>query len=190
MSDFRFNYAVTSASDATENPPLRPHWLRVVLIGRRPRHTFIRIIVLAILSFVIFKFILLPVRITGISMEPTYHDRSVNFINRMAYLTHEPQRGDIVGIRMSQSASTPSELLMKRIIGLPGETVSFHNGVTYVNHAPLREPYLKFSCDWEEGPFLCASNEYYVVGDNRSMQFQLHTKGRPERWRIVGKLFL
>jgi len=49
---------------------------------------------------------------------------------------------------------------------------------------------LKKSCDWEAGPFECNTNEYYVVGDNRSMPFELHTKGRAERERIVGKLIL
>jgi signal peptidase I len=163
-----------------------------MLVGRNLRNTLIRILVLAAASFVTFKFMLLPIRVTGISMEPTYHNHAVNFINRTAYLWHEPRRGDIIGIRMSagDALSTPSEMLMKRIIALPGETVSFHNGVTYVNHAPLREPYLKVDCDWEAGPFPCGTNEYYVVGDNRAMPFMLHTQGRAERERIIGKLLL
>ena len=69
-------------------------------------------------------------------------------------------------------------------------TVSFHDGRTYVNHHPLPEPYLKNSCDWEAGPFVCSANEFYVVGDNRSMPFNLHTQGRAERERIIGKLLL
>ena len=183
---------MTSVTEPSPSPAARPHWLRVVLVGRRPRHTLIRILVLAAVSFVTFKFALLPVRVTGISMEPTCHNHAVNFINRLAYLGHAPRRGDIIGIWMAEgdSLSTPSEMLMKRIIALPGETVSFHNGVTYVNHAPLRELYLKFSCDWEAGPFVCSPNEYYVVGDNRSMPFTLHTQGRAERERVIGKLLL
>ena len=164
----------------------RPHWLQVLTIGRRPKNTLIRITVLVVVCFVTFKFILLPIRVEGISMQPTYHTGQVNCINRLAYLRHEPQRGDIVSVRLAGK----SVMLMKRVIGLPGETVSFHGGKTFINGQRLDEPYLKFSCDWEAGEFLCTTNEFYVVGDNRSMPFLLHTQGRAERERIVGKLLL
>ena len=170
----------------------RPHWLRVVLIGRRPRATLVRIAVLVAACFAIFKFMLLPIRIEGISMLPTYHDHQVNCINRLAYLRHEPRRGDIVSVRYSDPGrlAYPSVMLMKRIIGLPGETVAFHNGRAFINGQPLDEPYVKFSCDWETAPFPCSSTQYFIVGDNRSMPFYFHTKGRIERDHIVGKLFL
>ena len=180
--DFRFNTAV---SNATEPPP-RPHWLRVVLIGRRPRATLMRIVVLAVTCFITFKFILLPIRIDGISMQPTYHTGQVNCINRLAYLRHEPQRGDIVSVRLAGN----SVMFMKRVIGLPGETVAFHEGHAYINGKLLDEPYVKLPCDWEMTSVLCSPTQYYVVGDNRSMPIELHTKGRAERDHIAGKLFL
>lgn len=168
------------------------HWLRIVTIGRRPRATLVRILVLAVVCFVTFKFILLPVRIEGISMEPTFHDGQFHLVNRLAFLFHEPQRGDIVSIRFSRPGtfSAPSEMLMKRIIGLPGESVSFHEGHAFINGKLLDEPYVKFPCDWEHPTVLCASNEFYVVGDNRSMPFDQHVQGRAERDRIVGKPML
>jgi signal peptidase I len=81
-------------------------------------------------------------------------------------------------------------MYMKRIIGLPGETVAFHDGHAYINGRLLDEPYVKSSCDWEHEPIQCGPDQYYVVGDNRSMPFEFHTQGRAERNRIVGKLFL
>ena len=120
-------------------PPVRPHWLQVLTIGRRPKNTLIRIAVLAVTCFVTFKFVLLPIRIDGISMLPTYHSGQVNCINRLAYLRHEPQRGDIVSVRFAGH----SVMLMKRIIGLPGETVSFREGQAYINGKLLAEPYVK-----------------------------------------------
>ena len=168
------------------NSNARPHWLQVLTIGRRPKNTLIRIAVLIFVCGVTFKFILLPIRVEGISMEPTYHNHQVNCINRLAFIRHEPQRGDIISVRLAGE----SVMLMKRIIALPGETISFHDGRTYINHRHLSEPYLKNSCDWEAGPFVCAANEFYVVGDNRSMPFNLHTQGRAERERIIGKLLL
>ena len=179
---FRFNIAV---SNATEQPP-QPHWLRVVLIGGRPKFTLVRIAVLAVVCFVTFKFVLLPIRIDGISMEPTYHTGQVNCINRLAYLRHEPQRGDIISVRLAGN----SVMFMKRVIGRPGETVAFHGGHAYINGQLLDEPYLKKPCDWETDDIVCSPTQYYVVGDNRSMPFGFHSQGRAERDHIVGKLFL
>jgi signal peptidase I len=179
---FRFNTKVSSATDQ----PSRPHWLRVVLIGRRPRATLARIAVLVVVCFITFSYILLPIQIDGISMEPTHHNGRFNCINTLAYLFHEPRRGDIVSVRLAGK----HVMFMKRIIGLPGETVAFHDGTAYINGKPLDEPYIKFPCDWEMAPVLCSSNEYYVVGDNRSMPIDFHTKGRATRDRIMGKLLL
>ena len=167
-----------------------PHWLRVIFIGRRPKATLIRIAVLVVACVVTFKLILLPIRIDGISMLPTYHTGQVNCINRLAYLRHEPQRGDIVSVRLSDPGGNPSLMYMKRIIGLPGETVSFHDGHAFINGQLLDEPYVKNPCDWENDPVRCSPTQYYVVGDNRSMPFNLHTQGRAERDHLVGKLFL
>jgi signal peptidase I len=164
----------------------RPHWLRVLAIGRRPRATLVRIVVLIVVCFVTFKFILLPIRIEGISMEPAFRTGQVNFINCLAYLRHEPQRGDLVSVRFAGK----SVMLMKRVIALPGETLEFRSGRAYVNGQALAEPYLKLPCDWQTGPILCGPTQYYVVGDNRSMPFELHMQGRAERERIVGKLLL
>jgi signal peptidase I len=158
----------------------------VLTIGRRPKTTLIRIAVLIVACGVTFKFVLLPIRIEGISMLPTYHDHQVNCINRLAYLHHEPQRGDIVSVRLAGT----SVMYMKRIIGLPGETVAFHHGRALINGQPLDEPYVKFACDWEHEPIQCSPTQYYVVGDNRSMPFTFHTQGRAERDHLVGKLFL
>lgn len=174
------------------NPAPRPHWLQVVLIGRRPKNTLLRIIGLSVICIVTFKFVLLPIRVEGISMQPTYRDHQINCVNRLAYRHHEPQRGDVVSIRFSkpEKFSDPSEMLMKRIIGLPGETVSFHKGHVFINGKLLEEPYVKFLCDWEHEPMECGPTEYYVVGDNRSMPFNYHTQGRVEREHIIGRVLL
>ena len=81
-------------------------------------------------SFVVFKFVLLPIRVEGGSMLPTYQDRSVNFVNRLAYLFHEPRRGDVVAIGLLAGEHV---MYMKRVVGLPGETVAFHKGHLYIN---------------------------------------------------------
>ena len=178
--------------DPDQPPAEQPGWLQIILIGRRPELTFVRIAVLVAVCVVVFKFVLLPIRVEGISMEPTYHNHQLNCVYRLAYLRHEPRRGDVVAIRFSDpgSFSAPSQMLMKRIIGLPGESVAFHDGHAYINGRPLDEPYLKFSCDWEHEPIQCGTNQYYVVGDNRSMPFENHMQGRADRSHLVGNPLL
>jgi len=170
----------------------KPGWVQIVLIGRRPAFTLVRIFVLVLVCVVTVKFILLPIRVDGISMEPTYHNGRIDCVNRLAYWRHGPQRGDVVAIRLSDPGpfSAPSQMYMKRVIGLPGETVWFHEGHVYINGRLLDEPYLKTTCDWEHEPLVCGPDQYYVVGDNRSMPFEYHRQGRADRDRIIGKVLL
>jgi len=172
--------------DAERHQSFPPAWLKALLIGRRPRTTLVRLAVLVILSVIVFGFILLPSRITGPSMLPTYQDGSINFVNRLAFLFHEPRRGDIVSIRFSGT----SVMLCKRIIGLPGESVEFARGRVLINGRLLDEPYVKYPCDWNHDPVRLGLSQYYVVGDNRSMPADLHEHGAVERERIVGRMLL
>jgi signal peptidase I len=172
-----------------ESPRSSRRWLEILkicVVGRRPRRTFVRAAILAVSCCLVFTFVLLPVRVTGISMEPTYHDHSINFSNRLAYLFHEPRRGDVVTIRYAGI----HDMLMKRIIGLPGETVSFVRGRVFINGSPLAEPYLKEPSRWNIRPVTLDTTEYFVVGDNRSMRWQDHVFGKTSRQRIMGKIIL
>jgi signal peptidase I len=163
-----------------------PRWLRIALIGRNPKFTLARIVVLVVTCFIIFKFILLFIRVEGISMLPTYQNGSVHLVSRTAYWWHEPQCGDVVSIRLAGI----HVMYLKRIIGLPGETVAFVNGQAMINGEALDEPYEKLHCDWNLPPEKLGPNEYFVVGDNRTMPPQYHEHGIASRDRIIGKLLL
>jgi signal peptidase I len=168
-----------------ENAPSRS-WLRTALIGRNPKRTLVRIIILAVAAFLVPKFLLLPIRVQGASMLPTYKETGINFVNRLSYRWSDPKRGDVVAIRLAGEHI----MFMKRIIGLPGEKVAFHRGKAFVNGQPLWEPYLKFPCDWEYPEVELGPDMYFFVGDNRSMPQADHEFGRGERRRIVGKVLL
>jgi signal peptidase I len=165
-----------------------PGWLRKVVIGRNPRLTLMRIVILVALVFLGREFVLLPIKVRGPSMLPTYSDGGINFVNRLAYLRSLPKRGDVVAIR----TSGPSIMFMKRVIGLPGETVAFHEGKVLINGRVLDEPYLNVEsvCDWEQAPIRLGPDEFFVVGDNRTMPQINHSYGVASRDRIVGKIFL
>jgi len=169
-----------TVSNSTETKV--PLWQRIV-IGRRPVVTLIRMVILVVLIVGIYQFVLIPVRITGISMEPTCHDRHVGLVNRLSYYSHEPERSDIVAIKTTGVRI----MYLKRIIGLPGETLSISNGVVHINGEPLSEPYVVYKMPWNLPPIPLASNEYFVIGDNRGMPQEQHDFGRAYRNQIVGK---
>jgi len=119
-------------------------------------------------------------------MMPTYRDNQINVVNHLAYRGREPQRGDVVAIRFAG----PRMLLMKRVVGLPGETVAFDSGKLLINGIPVDEPYVKFSCRWNRASEKIGEDEYFVVGDNRVMNMEDHEFGRATRDRIMGKVLL
>ncbi len=162
-------------------------WLRIVAIGRRPGWTVVRLLVLVGGAAVLFGYVLLPIRVSGISMEPTYHDGSVNFINRLAYSGgRQPARGEVVAIRMAGR----HVLLLKRVVGLPGERLAFRGGVVWINGAPVDEPYLKLPHNWMMRERTLGPDEYYFVGDNRSMDLELHEHGSTTADQILGRVVL
>jgi signal peptidase I len=155
-----------------------------LLFGSNPRATLIRATALVALAFILFRFILLPLRLQGISMLPTYEDGAINFANRAAYWLREPIRGDVVAIRMAG----PSVMYVKRIVGLPGERLEIVMGTVLVNGQPMVEPTVLYRIPWNLHAFTLGPDEYFVVGDNRSMKIEQHDLGRAKRERIVGKL--
>ncbi len=161
-------------------------WLKRILIGRNPQRTLARVVIWVALGLLIPKFVLLPVRIQGISMMPTYQDHRINFVNRLAYAFHDPRRGDVVAIKLGGERI----MYLKRIVALPGETLEFRGGRLFIDGKRVPEPYVKFPCRWEHGPEKIGLGEYYVVGDNRSMDFADHVQGKAWRSRILGKALL
>jgi signal peptidase I len=158
-------------------------WLGRMVVGRRPARTLGRIVVFLVLCFVLFRYILIPIQVTGISMEPTYHDGKVNFVNRLAYWRHEPRRGDVVGIRIPGYRV----MFLKRVIALPGESISIRDGIVFINGKPLAEPYAK-SNRWNMNEVILGPTEYYYIGDNRSMSLRDHEHRAADRSRIAGKV--
>lgn len=140
-------------------------------------------------------FIAAPYIVQGASMEPTFQDLNYLIIDRMSYNVAEPHRGDVVVFDLPQNTS---KALIKRIIGLPGETVIVQgNTITIVNDAhpqgfQLNEPYV------DAANFGGASNvhstlgpdQFFVLGDNRSVSADSRVWGTLPREDIVGRVFL
>lgn len=102
-----------------------------------------------------------PVLVTGHSMQPTLRPGSIMGLNKLAYRFGPPGRRDLVAI------CTGRELIVKRIVGLPGEEVRADGGVFYINGRPLAEPYVQFKGADDIAPGRLGANRFLVAGDNR-----------------------
>ncbi len=128
-------------------------------------------------GYALTHWVLWPVRISGESMLPNYGDGQPTFINRLAYVSAAPQRGDVVGLRVGK------EFYIKRVVGLPGERIEFQRDRIVVNGRPLLEPYPVKPLLWRLAPKQLEADEYYVMGDNRVMS----KLGPIRRDHIIGK---
>lgn len=156
-----------------------------MLIGRSPARTLLRAGVLAVTLLGVSQFVLSPVRAVGISMMPTYVEGQFMLLNRLAFRYSAPQRGDIVAIGLAGGLA----VLVKRVVGLPGERVRFVDGVLLVDDRPLEEPYVLHRIRWNVPEVKLAADEYYVVGDNRSMAPHNHDFGVARLEKMVGRVW-
>ncbi len=99
------------------------------------------------------------------SMEGTVMTGSRIFINKLAYVVSEPQRGDIVSFYCPDE---PNTLYLKRIIGLPGDAVEGIDGYVYINGEILAHDYSDIRLNKDFGPFIVPDDSYFMLGDNRT----------------------
>lgn len=125
--------------------------------------------IVIIVVFVLTQFIIINAKVPSGSMENTImtHDRLIGF--RFAYWFDEPQRGDII---LFEYPVDEKQIYIKRVIGLPGETVEIRDGHVYIDGSdePLQEDYLKEEWTWENDgyTFVVPEGCYFVMGDNRN----------------------
>ncbi len=139
-----------------------------------------------IIAFFIVFFVAQPVKVEGISMEPALVDQERIFINRFVYRFGEINRGDIVVFVFPRDKS---KSFIKRVVGLPGETVEIRNGIVYVNGRALKEPYLDRSA-WDRSsypPVKVSEGYYFVLGDHRSSSHDSRSWGLVPKENIYGR---
>jgi signal peptidase I len=98
-------------------------------------------------------------------MEPNLHSDQRLVVEKVSYHLHGPRRGDVVVFSVPQQSE---ELLIKRVIGLPGEVVEICDGKVYINGIPLDEPYLNQDTRGRLAPIVVPPLHVFVLGDNRS----------------------
>jgi signal peptidase I len=138
----------------------------------RIKDVIIDVVIVAVV-IVVFTTFIKPIIVDGDSMNPTLKDRDYLFLSRLAYKTGEPQRGQIV---VFPPPNAPDELYIKRVVGLPGETVEIRGGEVYVNGVRQDQSFTKDGYTGagidaavsREGRIKVPKGELFVMGDNRN----------------------
>lgn len=121
------------------------------------------ILIPVVVAMLIHNYVFTFARVDGDSMLDTFHTNNITGVSRLHYRLHEPQRGEIITCHYDEG----DKLYVKRIIGLPGETLEIRNGVVYINGEALQEDYIVHKDDYSFGPYILEDNEVLVMGDNR-----------------------
>ena len=140
---------------------------------------------IAVSGFIII-FLYQPVRVEGTSMLPMLEDQDRLFINKLAFRVGEIHQGDVV-VFLYPHDQTKSYI--KRVIGLPGDRVRIGHGQVVVNGRALVEPYVpaRFSDERSQSEMTIPPDEYFVMGDHRSISSDSRDFGPVERKLIYGK---
>lgn len=153
------------------------------------------VIVSLILIFVVRSFVIQPFFVKGSSMEPNFEDGDYLIVNEIGYRLEKPKRGDVIIFRYPNDTS---EYFIKRIVGLPGETIQIENGEVKIFNAEnpdgfildesvyLADSVVTTGSDLEE----LGDTEYYVLGDNRGASSDSRRWGILDKNYIIGKAWV
>lgn len=132
-------------------------------------------------------FVAQATRVHGQSMEPTLHSDQRLVVEKLSYNSwlhlRSPQRGDVVVLRLNGM----EDLLIKRVIGLPGDQVEIRGGQVFINHQMLDEPYVVFPANGDYGPIDVPPLHLFVLGDNRNFSNDSRTFGPIPMKNVIGR---
>lgn len=151
------------------------------------------LIIALLIAGIIRKFVLEAFIVRGDSMSPTIVDGDYIFINRLAYLFTEPERGDVI-IALSRN---PENRIVKRVIGLPGERLEIYDGRVSIRgnrtdpYSELKEDYLTLpGHTYGTTTIKLDPLEYFALGDNREVSIDSRNLGPVDKWDVKGQVFL
>jgi signal peptidase I len=149
------------------------------------------ILVLALgLAFVIRTFVAEPRYIPSESMFPTLEIGDRLIVEKLSYHSHPPHRGDIVVFapppQLQEQGYLEEQAFIKRVIGLPGNTIEIKNGHVYVDQELLTETYIAEAPTYAMSPMVVPPNQLFVMGDNRNNSNDSHVWGFLPQSNIIG----
>ncbi|TSC93424.1 MAG: signal peptidase I [Candidatus Berkelbacteria bacterium Licking1014_7] len=179
------------------NDRSKSKWMRINLTISQIINFAIEIVktaaIMLIIAFAIKNFLIQTFVIEGVSMEPNFHDNEYLLVDKISYRFSAPKRGDVIVFNPTDSPDS----YIKRIIGLPGETVKIVNNKIYVDGYKLDEPYLPdaintntSSQSLESKIYVLQDNEYFVIGDNRQNSKDSRVIGAVNFSQFEGRVFV
>ncbi len=152
-------------------------------VGREILEWALAVIVPVAAVLLLHEYIFTFVTVQETSMLETLHDGQWMAVSRLHYRLVEPDRGDIVTCYFPNEGS---KLFVKRVIGLPGDTISIEEGKVSINGEPLEEPYVVHPSEETVAPFTLAEDELFVMGDNRAVSMDSRMVGPIKRDDLMG----
>lgn len=148
------------------------------------KKTLIRLGIITIAAWILFRFLFQPMLISGSSMIPAYPDKGFTFSCPWLLWLSPVKRGDVAVFSMAGR----KVYLLKRVLAFEGETVEWRKGQLYINGRHQPEPYVSdINISWNIPPEKVEQGKLYVMGDNRSMSIDEHVGGQISRKRLAGK---
>lgn len=174
-----------------ETSPLPPTNKKSLLTGA---WEFVRfLIIVGLTVFAVRYFVAQPFKVSGTSMVPTFADRNYLIIDELSYRFSSPHRGDVI---VFHPPIDPTTYYIKRVIGLPGETVIIKNSVIsivnkeYPDGKVLTEDYITKDAPDDNFSITIPDDQYFVMGDNRPASFDSRRWGLLPKKNITGRVFL
>ncbi len=175
----------TGASKAPDNSPEQIEKRRLARVLLKGGIAIVILLFGLLLRVLAYESVL----ITSGSMEPLLRRGDYTLVDHRVVLRSAWQRGDVVAFQQPETWAGKDETLVKRVIGLPGDTVAILTGRVLINGAPLREPYLAERPETEDKqPLKLGADEYYVMGDNRNNSSDSRENGPILESDIRGRL--
>lgn len=144
------------------------------------------LVIAAILTLGVHTYVAEARWIPSESMLPTLHVGDYLLVEKLSIKTSGIQHGDII-VFNAPPASERKDVLIKRVIGLPGDNIAIKQGTVYINGAPLNEPYILEKAEHDFKPFTVPENSVFVMGDNRNNSYDSRFYGTVPVSNVIGK---
>ncbi|GAC1567953.1 MAG: signal peptidase I [Ktedonobacteraceae bacterium] len=144
----------------------------------------IETIALTLLIFLVIRFAAQSFRVDGESMQPGLHTNEYVLVDKVAYLFQAPQRGDVIVFHYPLDTSKD---FIKRVIGIPGDTIRTSSDTVTVDGQAINEPYISLPFNFENNTWKLGPDQFFVMGDNRDNSLDSRSWGPLDRSYIIGK---
>ncbi len=169
------NYPETAPQpEPTQTERQRPAWIGFLW-------EVVQTLIMAVVLYFLIDTVVGRVRVENISMQPTLHEGEFILVNKLAYKLGDFQRGDIIVFHHD-----PTEDYIKRVIGLPGDTVEVKDNHVYINGQMLTESYIAAPPHYT-GSWKVPDGQLFVLGDNRNQSSDSHQWGFVPQGTVVGR---